>query len=413
MKYFINFFKANPDVGIFAMATNEGVYPLRDHLTGKDAPLVWGSFGDRSNPKERQCVIEGVQFTTRAALIAVKNFNILRMQLTHQLETTQKALSKKDVSIQEEGVLSFFNTNEGCAVSFLRCILEFPRFKVKSCIELGGLPYLNAIACQTYHESWPDQHRDAIPPALLFAMQHGKLGVPPPEITDPAERQSIVTKWNRLMFDEGLQTFKKLILELSRFAGKDVLKAGIKLTGALDRLVEGLESLDIDNFARIDHLVESVLQSMSDLCAELSVAPMNDNIKSDIEFLVNDVKARRKANSTRGKINRTAGFAETDPEAAQRREDLKVAIRMVDERVHRKNESIIDACDHVIKHFKLASPKKDKLGEAQYYPLQGERGPIKPATLARYYRAHKAKKSAKQADEADEAKLLIRNPIIF
>lgn len=112
------------------------------------------------------------------------------------------------------------------------------------------------------------------------------------------------------------------------------------------------------------------------------------SVAGDVAELVADRRACKARNKTQGKKNRLGGVTadhRTAESAAHAKADLEIAL----ERVHKRaqnGESVACACRWVCEHF--ATSGSTKYGNQSYYALMTETGkPMKPETLARYYRA--------------------------
>lgn len=122
-----------------------------------------------------------------------------------------------------------------------------------------------------------------------------------------------------------------------------------------------------------------------------------ESTEAGVSFLMHDRMKTQAANRKRGKENREkAVFADNERQRAER--DIETALERVaaDPNVNAgKHGAIIAACRRVCSRF--ATLTDSKKNAPTYLPLtQADGTPLKPETLARYYReAHKAKRGKK------------------
>ena len=113
-----------------------------------------------------------------------------------------------------------------------------------------------------------------------------------------------------------------------------------------------------------------------------------EGARAGVSFLVHDRKGRQAANSKRGKESRKK--AVLDAENQRAKGDLGKALKRVHERVTTQGEAVMAACRWVCLHFATLGAQSGsgakKYGQT-YLPLTKADGkPLKPESLARYYR---------------------------
>ena len=108
-------------------------------------------------------------------------------------------------------------------------------------------------------------------------------------------------------------------------------------------------------------------------------------LEQGVSFLVCDRKNRQKANRDRGKRNQAEGAGENASERRRAGRDIEKALARVHERVKKQGQQILAACRWVCAHFGTFTDAKKNA--PTYLPLLKADGkPMKPETLARYYR---------------------------
>lgn len=113
-----------------------------------------------------------------------------------------------------------------------------------------------------------------------------------------------------------------------------------------------------------------------------------------VSFLVHDRMEKQASNRKRGKESREKTVCD-DAERRRAKCDIQTALRRVHERVAKQGQQVLAACRWTCLHFcPLTDAKKNA---PTYLPLTKADGkPVKPETLARYYRKeHKAKRDKK------------------
>ena len=113
-----------------------------------------------------------------------------------------------------------------------------------------------------------------------------------------------------------------------------------------------------------------------------------------VSFLVHDRMEKQAANRKRGKESREKTVRD-DAERQRAEHDVQTALTRIHERVTKQGQQVLAACRWTCSHFATLTDAK-KNGQT-YLPLTKADGkPMKPETLARYYRAkYKTKRSKK------------------
>ncbi len=120
-----------------------------------------------------------------------------------------------------------------------------------------------------------------------------------------------------------------------------------------------------------------------------------EHTQAGVSFLVCDRKNRQKANRDRGKKNQAKGAGENASERQRANHNIGKALARVHERVKKQGQQILAACRWVCAHF--ATFTDAKKNAPTYLPLSKADGkPMKPQTLARYYRKRYGSKQGKK-----------------
>ena len=118
-------------------------------------------------------------------------------------------------------------------------------------------------------------------------------------------------------------------------------------------------------------------------------------LENGVSFLVCDRKNRQKANTDRGKKNQAEGAGENASERQRADHNIEKALARVHERVKKQGQQILAACRWVCAHFDTFTDAKKNA--PTYLPLSKADGkPMKPETLARYYRKRHGSKQGKK-----------------